>query len=100
MKIPQIMLIAFFLLLVLPLRQTYSQPVNEEACRSFFVVYCTTCHNTDRICKSLATQDEVAWQNMIHSVAEYSNLDETGEKQALGCMHFMQPGSKIVCREK
>lgn len=88
----------FFLISLLAVTTVHCQPVNDETCHSFFLVYCTSCHNTQRICKSLETQNEEEWRKMMHTMAKYGNLDKNDEEHALACMRFMKPGSKIVCK--
>lgn len=100
MRLEQILITAFSILFLFTGTIAYSQPVNEESCSSFFVVYCTTCHNTQRICTALETQNEEAWKKTIHTMAEYRDLDKNEEEQALACMNLMKPSSKIVCKQK
>lgn len=33
-------------------------------------------------------------------MAEYSDMSKDDEKYTLSCMRFMEPGSKIVCKQK
>ena len=98
MKISTCFYSAFFLIQLCTANILFAQPVNDEACQSFFMVYCTTCHNTQRICKSLESQNEEAWKEMIQRMAKYGNMDENDEAYALKCMRYLEPGSDIICK--
>lgn len=101
MKNIPVLIVSFFLFIFYAAEKGHSQPpVDDESCSSFILFYCTTCHTTQRICNSLATQDEGAWKKIIHTMAEYADLSEDDEEYTLSCMRFMEPGSKIVCRQK
>ncbi|MBC8316661.1 MAG: hypothetical protein H8E41_02065 [Desulfobulbaceae bacterium] len=96
-----ILIVSFFLFIFSATEKGNAQPpVDNESCSSFIAFYCTTCHNTQRICASLATQDEEAWKKIIHTMAEYGDMNNADEKYTLSCMHFMEPGSEIVCKQK
>lgn len=101
MKNIPVLIISLFLLIFSASEKGYSQPpIDDESCSSFITFYCTTCHNTQRICTILNTRDEEAWKKTIHTMAEYGDLNKADEEYTLSCMRFMEPGSKIVCKQK
>jgi hypothetical protein len=102
MKNIPVLIVSFFIFIfVCAAVKGYSQPpVDDESCSSFIVFYCTTCHTTKRICTSLDTRDEKAWEKIIHTMAEYADLSKADVKYTLSCMRFMEPGSKIVCKQR
>lgn len=56
-----VLIASLFLFIFYASEKGYSQPpVDGESCSSFITFYCTTCHNTQRICTALDTRDEEA----------------------------------------
>lgn len=77
-----------------------AQPVNGKACKSFFQVYCTTCHSTKRICENLKEKNKQQWQETLAEMAKYGEYDKQEVSYALECISSLKPGSRVVCKKK
>lgn len=81
------------LLSILPLQ------AGDDPCRNLTVMYCTRCHDTERICDSLGKKDEAAWQETIKVMAEYGDIDQATQDQLLICVSKMENGESAVCKK-
>ena len=89
------------LLGTLPLR------ADDDPCRSLTDMYCTRCHNIERICDTLIAEactrlgkkDEAAWQATIKVMGEYGDIDQATQDQVLTCVSKMEKGESAVCKK-
>ncbi len=71
-----------------------------DPCPSLTVTYCTTCHDTVRICKAVQEKDEQEWKGIMKVMGEYGELDQETLDQMLACVKKMKDGSSEVCATK
>jgi len=72
---------------------------DDDPCQILTVMYCTTCHKTDRICDSLGKKDEAAWKATIKVMGEYGDIDQATQDQMLSCVSKMEKGESTVCKK-
>ena len=72
---------------------------DDDPCRSLTDMYCTRCHNNERICDSLGKKDEAAWQATIKVMGEYGDIDQATQDQVLTCVSKMEKGELAVCKK-
>jgi len=81
------------LLGILPLQ------ADDDPCRNLTDMYCTRCHNIERICDSLGKKDETAWRETMRTMGEYGDIDQATQDQVLTCVSKMEKGKSAVCKK-
>ncbi len=71
---------------------------SEDPCKPFIVMYCTTCHNTERICDALEKKDEQAWGTTLKMMGEYGDIDKSTQNKVLQCLKDKKSGDPLVCK--
>ena len=80
---------------ILPAEKSFA---SEDSCKPLMVMYCTTCHNTERICNALGKKDEQAWTTTLKKMGEYGDIDKSTQNQVLQCLKDKKAGNGLVCK--
>ena len=81
------------------LAHTPKVQATEDPCAPLVVMYCTTCHTTQRICKALGKKDADAWKKTLTTMAEYGDIDKPTQKQVFECLSKKKAGDPAVCKK-
>lgn len=70
----------------------------DNNCAPAYHQYCTGCHSFERICKTLATKDAMAWKQTVGRMAGYAGYDAKEQQAVLDCLTITKPGNPALCR--
>jgi len=79
--------------------QTQHIAAAQDPCEPLIIMYCTSCHNTERICKALEKKDEQAWKKTLSTMAEYGDIDEPTQDQVFTCVNAKKTSDPAFCKK-
>ena len=70
---------------------------DDDQCKTLHLMYCTSCHNSQRTCDGLGNKDDAAWKKTLAEMGEYGDIDQGTQDKIRSCLVKMEKGDPAVC---